>query len=617
MERKALQILKDGLESEGGAALIPSFSVKVKWGQHDLQGLGNIRKFLAKYPELFSLEGSTVTLSQSLLRKDEAPKTTSKSAPKAPPSSLGRRRLAEDIEEGQGSKMPRHAGAPTSKAWAVEVPNETNGTGLGRAKPDSTAPKASKGMAPKPKHTSAASAAASAISASAAPSGSAGSDVQDVEPAPWHSRRRIQAGSTGAGALKETTWEEDGLSDQELMHAITSSKARGMELELAELLKKLQPTEEYKRECQRALLLLRAAFAQEFPPTLTSKAPKLEIIGSCAQNTELNGSDVDVACRLSDLSGDELDTKLAKLWARLFSAPHSTHLLALDATRLFPHAPCQFSIHLKAAAPRFHAHLLLVGPQSGQGQESLDSMLRSLCDCCSKARDLIRLVKLWARNHGLMNHREGYMNGVAWTAFVLCFLQTEQYIPPLQTVLEEKKKRSEIPTASLRELLLRFFQYICAPQAKTPRGLSLMEGKDCEAAAPPPSHSGPPPPLYIQDPVQFRQGSDQNIAATLTEAPWARILDESRRVAERLDPSKPQRWFYWAEIFDPQGLASGAGGKRLPKLGDVKVPSDDQPVLLDGASSAVPATSTADATGRGRVEASRSENSCGAPAEAP
>ena len=212
MERKALQILKDGLESEGGAALIPSFSVKVKWGQHDLQGLGNIRKFLAKYPELFSLEGSTVTLSQSLLRKDEAPKTTSKSAPKAPPSSLGRRRLAEDIEEGQGSKMPRHAGAPTSKAWAVEVPNETNGTGLGRAKPDSTAPKASKGMAPKPKHTSAASAAASAISASAAPSGSAGSDVQDVEPAPWHSRRRIQAGSTGAGALKDRTHVPDALS---------------------------------------------------------------------------------------------------------------------------------------------------------------------------------------------------------------------------------------------------------------------------------------------------------------------------------------------------------------------------------------------------------------------
>ena len=395
--------------------------------------------------------------------------------------------------------------------------------------------------------------------------------------------------------VKESaSWEEDSLSDQELMHAITSSKAHGMELELAELLKKLQPTEEYKRDCQRALFLLKAAMSQEFQSNF-GKGPNLEIIGSSAQDTELNGADIDVACRVPGFSPDELDTKLARLWARLFTVPHSTHLAALDATRLFPHATCQFSIQLKASAqssaPRFHAHLLLI--ESPPVKESLDSTLRSLCDCCGKARDLIRLVKLWARNHGLINHRDGYMNGVAWTAFVLCFLQREQYIPSLQT-LAEGSQVSQTPTPSLRELLLRFFQFVCAPQAKTPRGISLMQGTDCEAAAPPSTHVGPPPPLYIQDPVQLKRGSDQNIASTLGEAQWARILDESRRVAERLDPSKPQRWFYWAEIFDPQGLASG-GDKRLPKLGEVKVSGGETALpslptdAAHNASSAVPA----------------------------
>ena len=410
-----------------------------------------------------------------------------------------------------------------------------------------------------------------------------------------------------------TTWEEDSLSDQELRQAIIASKTQGMELELAELLKKLQPTEEYKRDCQRALLLLRAACAQEFQTGL-GKGASLEIIGSCAQGTELNGSDLDVACRVSGFSPEEVDAKLPRLWARLGTLPHSTHLVALDSTRLFPHAKCMLSASLKASAqgpaPRFHAHLLLVW--STPVKQSLDSMLCSLCDCCGKARDLIRLVKLWAMNHGLADHREGYMNGVAWTALVLCFLQRENYLPPLQTLLERGNwKGSQTPIPSLMDLLLRFFQYVCALQAATPSGISLMEGNDCEAPPAQADAARPPPPLYIQDPVQLTQGSDENIASMLGETQWARILDESRRVAERLDPSKPKRWFYWAEIFDPQGLASG-GNKRLPKLGEVKVPFGDETASLDNAthatsSSTVAAAQAARGANAGQVNAQNTD----------
>ena len=92
-EAKAVQILQARLEAEGGSASITSLSVKVKWGQHDLQGFGHIRKFLSKHHEVFSLEGSSVALA-SLVKsvadpaREEAPKTTSKSAPQTAPVGL-------------------------------------------------------------------------------------------------------------------------------------------------------------------------------------------------------------------------------------------------------------------------------------------------------------------------------------------------------------------------------------------------------------------------------------------------------------------------------------------------------------------------------------------------
>lgn len=68
MESQAVQILQTRLEAEGGSAPITSLSVKVKWGQHELQGFGHIRKFLSKHDEFFTLEGSSVLLVKAAKR---------------------------------------------------------------------------------------------------------------------------------------------------------------------------------------------------------------------------------------------------------------------------------------------------------------------------------------------------------------------------------------------------------------------------------------------------------------------------------------------------------------------------------------------------------------------
>lgn len=364
-------------------------------------------------------------------------------------------------------------------------------------------------------------------------------------------------------SFSKAAWDNDTLTDDELRKAIAASKAYGMQLELEELAGKLEPSEEYRKDCQRAVLFLKSAFSQEFSHGMHFTHFPVEMCGSALQNTEVEGSDIDVICCFPG-TPEEQQSNMARFWEKVCSPPHSNNLEATDPTRFFPHASCQFSVKLKGPeAPKLHAHVILDGNRR-ESPKTLDLVVRQLCDCYTAARDLVRLVKVWAASHGFSSH-EGYMNGVAWAAFVLCFLQQEQHVPPL-TKLEAMKSSKTGEKPNLTELLRGFFQFVCAPQPTTPRGLSL-EGVDCKAAPPPASHVGPPPPLYIEDPVSAQQGVRKNLAASLGESQWTRILEESKKIADRLDPTKPQRWFYWAEVFDPQGLASG--GKRLPKLSEM------------------------------------------------
>lgn len=642
-EANAVQILQARLEAEGGSAPITSLSVKVKWGQHDLQGFGHIRKFLSKHHEVFNLEGSSVALVKSTGTGPEtAPKTTSKFAPQPPPASLAPVEAPKRSAERDGpmgpvrpspSKIPRlddstvldpaadvaeHGdlnGASVKGRngfdfdFAPGAEAQTQATLLATAKTASRAVKVTTRapsippiapIAPTPKGTAKVKEVKEVKDESLADPTDAKSLAK--EPPPWHTQRALsravgatprQDASTKTAQTAEAAeaaWDDDTLSDDELRKAIAESKAHGMELELEELARKLVPSEEYRKDCQRAVLFLKSAFSQEFQRGVPFMhgSPRIEMGGSAVQNTELEGSDLDVVC--SSLAGthEEQESKMARFWEKICSPPHSNNLEATDAMRFFPHAPCQFSVKLKdlrAPGAKLHVHVILDSP-SAEPSKSLDSVIGQLCDCYSLSRDLIRLVKFWATNHGLSNQHEGYITGVAWTAFVLCFLQRQQCVPPVAqldvTKLKkpiEKGEKGEKP--NLTELLRGFFQFVCAPQPTTPRGLSL-EGVDCKAAPPPASHVGPPPPLYIEDPVCAQQGVRKNLASTLGESQWARILEESRRIADRLDPAKPQRWFYWAEVFDPQGLAGA--NKRLPKLSEMADPtaSDAENATQDG-----------------------------------
>ena len=125
-----------------------------------------------------------------------------------------------------------------------------------------------------------------------------------------------------------------------------------MELELEELAAKLVPSEEYRKDCQRAVLFLKSAFSQEFLQKgipFMQGAPKMEMAGSAVQNTEVEGSDLDVVCSCLAGTLEEQEGKMGRFWEKLCSPPHSNNLEATDAMRLFPHAPCQFFCQAEGA----------------------------------------------------------------------------------------------------------------------------------------------------------------------------------------------------------------------------------------------------------------------------
>lgn len=228
-------------------------------------------------------------------------------------------------------------------------------------------------------------------------------------------------------------------------------------------------------------------------------------------------------------------------------------------------------MELKGSNPRLVAHLL-VAEQHPAGEErppTLDVIAKQLLDAYSPARDVVRLVKLWATNHGLAAQHEEYLNGIAWTFLVVFFLQREGLVPAYAAVAS-----APLPAASeerpLAGILCRFFEFLRDRATAANHGISVMHAQEFRC---------PSRLIVIEDPAEFLDTRQQrNLAQTLGERQWAQIVEEARRAAERLT-SRPQRWFHWAEIFDPrevppdrlekaeplQALAVASG--LLPELG--------------------------------------------------
>jgi len=221
------------------------------------------------------------------------------------------------------------------------------------------------------------------------------------------------------------------------------------------------------------------------------------------------------------------------------------------------------------------AHLVVL-EQAAAATERIhviDAVVKQLTDTCKSSCDLIRLVKLWASNHGFLNAYDGGMNGLAWTLLVIFFLQKEHFIPPYAALAHGAVVPS-IARPLLSSLLRGFFEFLAARGDKVQRGLSVTHATE---------YRSPTGMIFLEDPAEIAETrQSRNLAESLSEVKWARIMDEARRAAERLN-ARPQRWFHWAEIFDSRELPPERIA-RLPPLAqtgpctaELQVEGDVQP----------------------------------------
>jgi len=356
----------------------------------------------------------------------------------------------------------------------------------------------------------------------------------------------------GIGPRKRP-WEDDVLSNEDLKNVISSCKANGIDLELQSLAKRIAPSEEYRAAAKKCFTMLQAQVRTALSIRHVGCIANTELCGAHAQGLEIDGTDMDVVLRIpSSTPSEERDAALKAIRQRLQSPPQSNFLTATAGMRLYRHAPCTLSVQLKDAPSRTVAHLLTVDAIGDDKSLTLDSVIKQLCDAFLPSRDLVRLVKLWASNHHLVDHRAGHMIGVAWTLLVVFFLQREKYIPSFAS-LSRGGVTPSTDRPQLSALLRDFFLFLAMRQNGPAVGVSVTQAQEF---SPPPGTV-----LFIEDPVIGRQS---NLADSLSQAQWTRVLEEARKAADRLT-ARPQRWFHWAEILDPRELPPN----KLQSLQDV------------------------------------------------
>jgi hypothetical protein len=192
----------------------------------------------------------------------------------------------------------------------------------------------------------------------------------------------------------------------------------------------------------------------------------------------------------------------------------------------------------------------------------MDSAISKLCAPWDLARDFIRLVKLWAINHSLVNHAKGFMNGVAWSLLVLSFLQREKLVPGLSdTPQGEKAEPPPVSKApSFPTLLHKFFEWLTDHlQPGAPMSKSLVSGKESTSPA--------DAQLFIEDPAEALNANEQvNLAKTLGEDQWATVMRKAKDCSDKL-VGAANRWIHWAEVFDPRVVPTSSI-PRLASLSD-------------------------------------------------
>eukprot|EP00927_Polykrikos_kofoidii_P065571 TRINITY_DN61307_c0_g1_i1.p1 TRINITY_DN61307_c0_g1~~TRINITY_DN61307_c0_g1_i1.p1 ORF type:complete len:1254 (+),score=261.92 TRINITY_DN61307_c0_g1_i1:61-3822(+) len=388
-------------------------------------------------------------------------------------------------------------------------------------------------------------------------------------------------------APKKPAWQEDRLQDNELPGFISDCKLRGVELEIQSLARRLTPTDHHKRAGQRCLALLRSAVAAQWGSRKGAPQPLVEVCGASAQGTDLDGSDLDVLLRLdASLTPEEREKGMSQLKEQLQKPPTSNLVVVSDGLQLFPHSSAPMTVKMTAPGiggkqHRIMAHVMLGDLHDNtlcERPKSIDDVARLLCDTTEQARDVVRLVKLWATNHGFTGLCEGFMNGLAWTFLALFFLQKQQLVPPFAS-LASGNAHPVTGKTPLLKLMRGFFEFLSSRASNEMRGLSVNKASEFQVHATPEDHVIPP--LYVEDPAEIHAtGQQRNLAMGLGEQQWVRITDEAKKAFDRLS-ARPQRWFHWAEICDPRVVPADKIQKLQPLaalLGDATtVPSPSPP----------------------------------------
>jgi len=340
---------------------------------------------------------------------------------------------------------------------------------------------------------------------------------------------------------------------------------------LWEILRQATPTPEYMKVYEEAMTEIRKAV----------KPMKIEIIefGSTVQDTHIDGSDVDVSLgiqcgtveaqirRLSDLTHLLLGHKNFRLRRTIYGArvpivtltylPLGERSLYCDQCKQQFKKPQDIDNHeLQVAHTSRHTRIELdisCGNTKADGtpKNTTDIVIRDLLelDQTGLSRDVVRLVKVFAKGKRFDRAKEHYFNSLSWTLMTIFVLQVEGVLPPACKRHERHVPPVEAPSVDdLVKAVLRFIIWL----RDIGNEWSVHGHKAVVSVYDSNCYSQPPDGKYIldrhvvvlEDPGnrQYR-GTYDNTARTVGFVEWQHIVDECQRALDCLEKDEVSEAF--------------------------------------------------------------------------
>ncbi|MCO5563984.1 hypothetical protein L7F22_017639 [Adiantum nelumboides] len=200
---------------------------------------------------------------------------------------------------------------------------------------------------------------------------------------------------------------------------------------LKELLRELQP----RNEDHQARLNIVARLASALDVMNSFRGATLSTFGSFESNLYTRWADLDLSLELPDRS-TLVQPISKKVKVRVLNA------LSRTLTRKGEARKVQFIPHARVPLITFEdsQHCISCDVSVENDTAIVKSrMLRWLCEVDSRCRDLILLVKFWAKAHDVNDPKLGTFNSFALCLLVIFHLQTRSppVLPPLSSVLNE------------------------------------------------------------------------------------------------------------------------------------------------------------------------------------